>query len=358
MNSIKICYVAELNLPNKSAYSIHVMKMCEAFSKLKYKVKLFIINGKNKSEIETYYNVKTNFYICSIFNSLKILNFYTRIIFSCRILSKKDDKNCIFISRSIIFALLATIFRKKIILELHHEITGLTKIFYKILKNLNLLENLKYIFLNQKLNHIYRIKKRRYLVLDDAVDPDDFKIRENLKFKNTCIYIGSFYEGKGIDQIYRLAQNNPKIFFHIYGEKKFLPFKNNLKNLKIFNHISYNKIPTLLSNYEIAIMPYQKKVKGRGSIYLEKYMSPLKMFDYLAARLVIVATDLKIYKHILKNNYNCKLVKMNDDKNWSKTINDLFKVKKERNYLKKNAVRTALKYTWVKRCKKIINYFF
>ena len=161
MNNFKIYYVAELNLPNKSAYSIHVMKMCEAFSKLKYKVKLFIINGKNKSEIETYYNVKSKFYICSIFNSLKTLNFFTRIIFSYKILSKQEDKNSIFISRSIIFSLLATIYRKKIILELHHEITGLTKIFYRILKNLNLLENLKYIFLNQNLNHLYKIKKRK-----------------------------------------------------------------------------------------------------------------------------------------------------------------------------------------------------
>ena len=47
-------------------------------------------------------------------------------------------------------------------------------------------------------------------------------------------------------------------------------------------------------------MPYQKKVKGRGSIWLNKYMSPLKMFDYLAAKMVIIASDLDVYKHILK----------------------------------------------------------
>ena len=39
----KIYYVAELNLPSKSAYAIHVMKMCEAFSKLKYDVNLFLL---------------------------------------------------------------------------------------------------------------------------------------------------------------------------------------------------------------------------------------------------------------------------------------------------------------------------
>ena len=358
MNNFQVKYIAELNLPNKSAQSIHVMKMCEAFTKLKYKVKLFIINGNNKSKIYKFYNIKNNFDICSIFNSLKLLNFVTRLIFSYKILSKQNDKNSIYISRSIIFALLAAIYRKKIILELHHEITGLTKYIYKSLKYLNLIENLKYILLSQKLNHIYKIKKKKFIVLDDAVNPDEFEIKKKIKYKNTCIYIGSFFEGKGIDQIYRLAKKNPKIFFHVYGERKNLTFKNYAKNLKIYEHISYNKIPSILSNYEIALMPYQKKIKGRGSMNLEKFMSPLKMFDYLAAQLVIIASDLNVYKHILKNNFNCKLVKINDDNSWSKIINGLFKNKKRKNYLKKNAAKTALNYTWEKRSKKIINYFF
>ena len=50
-------------------------------------------------------------------------------------------------------------------------------------------------------------------------------------------------------------------------------------------------------------------------------MSPLKMFDYLAAKMKIIASDLNVYKHILKNNFNCKLIKVNDDKEWSKILN-------------------------------------
>ena len=30
-------------------------------------------------------------------------------------------------------------------------------------------------------------------------------------------------------------------------------------------------------------------------------MSPLKMFDYLAAGKIIIASNLKVYSHILKN---------------------------------------------------------
>ena len=105
-------------------------------------------------------------------------------------------------------------------------------------------------------------------------------------------------------------------------------------------------------------MPYQNKVKGRSSISLEKYMSPLKMFDYLAAGMVIIASSLQVYKHILKNNYNCKLARVNDDIDWSNKINNIIKNKSAKILIKKNAYKTASKYTWENRCKKIIKNFF
>ena len=349
-------YVAELNLPNKSAYSIHVLKMCEAFSKLGFNINLLIINHKNKNQIFKSYNIKNKFQISSILNKSIKLSFVSRIIFSLKILFDNSNKNSIFISRSIVFALIASLFKKKVIIELHHEITGFSKIFYFLLKNLNLINNLNYIFLNKRLNKIYKIDFKKSIILDDAVKIEDFKLKKSIKYKKTCVYIGSFFEGKGVEQILRLALLNKNINFHLYGDKQFLKISQKIKNVKIFNFINYNKIPETLSKYEIALMPYQKRVKGRSSIWLEKYMSPLKMFDYLAARMIIIASNLEVYKHILKNNYNAVLVKVNDDKLWSQKIQKLFKHNGKKNRLINNAYKTAEKYTWEKRCKKIINF--
>ena len=191
-------------------------------------------------------------------------------------------------------------------------------------------------------------------MLDDAINLEDFKFKEKSLIKNTCVYIGSFFEGKGIEQIFRLARQNKNINFHIYGEKKYLNQKIE-KNVKIFDYVNYAKIPKILSYYDVALMPYQNKVKGRSSIWLEKYMSPLKMFDYMAAKKIIIASNLKVYNHILKNNFNCKLVDTNDDDKWSRTINYVFKNTKKFQYLKKNAYETAKKYSWEKRCQKIIS---
>jgi len=353
----KIYYVAELNLPSKSAYSIHVMKMCEAFSKLRYDVNLIVINSKNINQINKIYNINNRFNIFSIFSNTIILNFMLRIIFSIKILFKKLDFNALFISRSIIFSLLACLFKKKIILELHHEITGFSKIIYWLFRNLNLIDNLRFIFLNKNLNRVYKINKKKYLILNDAVNLRDFSHKKKQKFKKTCVYIGSFFEGKGIEQILRLAKKNKKVSFHLYGEKKYLNVLNKNENVKFFNYVNYSKIPNILSKYNVALMPYQNKVKGRGSIYLQKYMSPLKMFDYMAAKMVIIASNLGVYKHILKNNFNCKLVKVNKDDEWSKAIQSSFENTNKNKYLKKNAYKTAQKYTWDKRCKSIVHFF-
>ena len=62
-----IYYISELNIPNKSAYSIHVMKMCEAFTKLGFKTNLFTIKSKNLSKIYKEYNINYKFKIISVF---------------------------------------------------------------------------------------------------------------------------------------------------------------------------------------------------------------------------------------------------------------------------------------------------
>ena len=51
------------------------------------------------------------------------------------------------------------------------------------------------------------------------------------------------------------------------------------------------------------------------------------------------------------------LVNVNEDDKWSKAIRLAFKKNYKNRYLRENAYKTVKKYTWDKRCKKIINFF-
>ena len=359
---ILINYICEVNYPSSSAYGIHVLKMCDALKSKNTKINLIAPHKSIKLQIlKKNYKIKNRINFISIFKKKSNINFFIKILFSLKILKNKQvnlDKNSFFISRSVLFALVASIFNKKIILELHHELSGMTKFVYYFLKKSNLLKNLRYIFIHKNLIKIFTPPKNKFICLDDAVNISDFKLNVNIKkFKKTCVYVGSFHKGKGVELIFKIAQKLKNINFHLYGDKKFLDKNIIPKNIKIFNYINYKDIPKTLLRYDIALMPYGNWVSGRlKKINLVKSMSPLKMFDYLASSNIIIASDLNVYKHILKHQYNSILVNNSRINEWITWIEKIIKSKKGFAYIKRNALKTAKNHTWIKRSKNIIEF--
>ena len=102
-------------------------------------------------------------------------------------------------------------------------------------------------------------------------------------------------------------------------------------------------------------MPYEKKIgvsiKG---LDVSQYISPLKLFDYLASGSVIVASKKKVYAHILKNKMNSFLIDNYDVNTWCKIISKVISNKLDVKRIRKNATMTARKYTWLKRADEIL----
>ena len=104
-------------------------------------------------------------------------------------------------------------------------------------------------------------------------------------------------------------------------------------------------------------MPYGNWVSGKlKKINLVQSMSPLKMFDYLASSNVILASDLKVYRHILEHKFNSILINNSKVNEWVKWIDKIFKSKKKFLHIKKNAKKTAANHTWIKRSQNIIEF--
>ena len=100
-------------------------------------------------------------------------------------------------------------------------------------------------------------------------------------------------------------------------------------------------------------MPYNKVSFGRSkNVNLSKYMSPLKLFDYLACERVIIASKLNVYNHILKNNYNSILINKLKISDWKKKIEFVLKNYIKYSNLRNNSLLTSRKFTWKKRVKK------
>ena len=150
------------------------------------------------------------------------------------------------------------------------------------------------------------------------------------------------------------------INFYLYGNDKFLSStqkKNLPKNIFLRGHIFYRKIPQILSEHKVCLMPYSKKVFiDAGKINNENYISPLKLFDYLSSGKILIASNLPTYSHILKNKKNCFLARPDEVENWVKTINYAFKNYNNLGHIRKSAKKTAEFYNWNKRAQNIITF--
>ena len=280
------------------------MKMCDELAKRGINTNLYILNKKKKLNLYDYYNCKKKFKI----NNFKIKknNFLGRIFFSYKLVKLiLPKKNSLIISRSIISAIVLNFFKNNVILELHHELTGFTKYFFLFCKNFPSFKNLKFIFITKNLSKHYNLKKNKSIILDDGVDIENYNLKKNNKtFKNICAYTGSFAKGKGIENIISISKYNKNIFFHLYGDFANSNYSKNsfkrFKNIKYKGYIKYKNIPKILSKYNILLLPYSDKVFVRSkSIETSNYMSPLKLFDYMASKNIIVASKMNVYKHIL-----------------------------------------------------------
>jgi glycosyltransferase involved in cell wall biosynthesis len=362
----KLSYIAEINLCSKSAYKHQVLKMCDAFSELGFNVTLYIISKSDIkfNEIKKKHLLKNNFKIIALFKKKRELNFFFRVIFFIKLLIEYKGKNTIIYSRSVLSSLLYSIICKKNYLEIHQANSGFTAFLFKIFKK-KILRYINFILISKNLNNILLLPNNKFLVAEDGVDIRDFNLinkNTNSEIKNSCVYTGSLHKGKGFEFIIRLAKKNKKINFFVYGdintaEKKLLKDIKRIRNLNIMGHVNYCKIPNILDNHPVILMPYEKEVFGNHkTANLADFMSPLKMFDYLASKKIIISSKNQNIEKILKNNYNgiiCSKLSLDD---WSKKIIYLMDNMNLKKTLGKNAFITAKKFTWKVRVNKILKF--
>ena len=356
---MKIIYIAETSLTNKSAHSHHVIKMCDAFVQLQNNLTLLLPKVQKNfffKKLRNKYllNGEKDFIIKSILDH-KLRNFIFRIIFSLKVIRYiKKIKPDLILTRSIVSSFFLSLFKINHFLEIHSEMTSITKFLMLNLNFINSKYIIKIILISKALNNIYKIKKNRVLILHDGVDIKNFLFKKpNIKIKNAT-YVGSFYKGRGIDLITNLANKFTKINFHLYGQEKNHK-KLRLKNIKIFNHIDYQKVPKILSKADLLLMPYENKVFIRHkSINTADYCSPLKMFDYLASGRIILSSKLAGICEVLKHNNNAIVINKYDPQTWIDEINNLLNNKYNLKKIRINSIKTAKKYQWKMRAEKIL----
>lgn len=362
-----ISYIVDATFPNNSAYSIHIMKMCEAFSLNGANVTLYINKtSENKNKLFQYYGIKNKFDIEYI-HKPSVFGFFNRMIYSIKSIIK--SKHNVIYTRDPIVLILSLLLGKKSIFEAHGFIEFFSRKLDSLFTKFGIFNNskiLKVICISDALKKAYIqryiINQNKVIVLHDGVNLDNFTEKKELftSAKPQVAYMGSLYQGKGIEIIIDIAKKMKEIDFNIYGGEdwQIIGFKNQLKELNITNiifngHVENSKIPQIQSSYDILLMPYKNKVLGRGTEDISRWMSPMKMFEYMASGKVIISSSLSVIQEVL-NDDNAYLVNPDNIDEWVNTISHIMKNKQEAILKTKQALKDVQNYTWQNRANKIM----
>jgi glycosyltransferase involved in cell wall biosynthesis len=362
---MKIIYIANSPMPSRSANSIHVMKMCQSLAKNGSEVLLLIpVNLKNifsKTDIFNFYEIRQEFKIKRILTlpGRGMILFY--LLASVYSIFKRVD---FIYTRQIEAAVLASIDHIKFILEMHSDlIDGLDKFLFKrILKSKYFL---KLVLISNNLKakfDKYEFDYKKIKILPDAVDINVFNSKEHINNKRIRVgYGGHLFKGRGIEIIEALASSMSDLDFYIWGgtEELINYWKDrtkNIENIYFKGFVRSNSLAEGLANCNILLMPYQKEVAVFGNKgNTVQWMSPMKMFEYMATGRPIVASDLSALREILRNDYNAILVSCDNIEEWEFAIKRLVDNPELAKIIGDNARRDVVKkYTWDIRAKEVL----
>jgi glycosyltransferase involved in cell wall biosynthesis len=208
------------------------------------------------------------------------------------------------------------------------------------------------------------------VVCPDGVDVERYRglddvgtAQERLGLRPSGIvlgYAGHFYRGRGIQLIFQLARHFHEDTFLLIGgndgDRRLLEQEaqaQGLENVKFLGFIPNANLPRYLAACDVLLMPYQRRVARHGGGDTSSWMSPLKMFEYMAVGRVIVSSDLPVLREVI-NDQNAILCHPEDIRAWFEAIHRVKGQKPWADKLARQAFDDALKYSWKNRAESIL----
>lgn len=368
---MNIIYISNSKIPSTTANSVHVMKMSEALVCAGYSVTLFAPDYNSDTEISVpdvfdYYAVNG----CFDINKMYPVHHKGWTLCYGYFASRRAKKKLpdIVYTRSVPAAFFSCVKGMNVILECHAPLTKFNEILFKIL--VRKIEFNKLVVITDALKIYY---ENRYPILSNKIivapDGADRVSEKDLASKNRNFgsrlqvgYSGHLYQGKGMELIYKLALQASWADFNILGgtlsDINYWAEKcKDIENIKFHGHVAHSAVRSYLVEYDVLLLPNQKKVLGRTSRNKDigQWTSPLKAFEYMALRKPIIASDLDVLKEVFEDEFNALLCNPVDINEW---VIALKRIRSDRDLCDKisnNAFQVFNdKYTWRSRVDRIL----
>lgn len=366
----KLVYIADIRLPTEKAHGIQIMEMCSAFADLGLAVTLYV--PKRHTPITTdpfeYYEVKRNFTIHRLF-CIDLTNFGSigftvqRLSFTKMALLKSlFQKNTIFYTRDSLIAFGLTFFGKEVVWEGHQgEINIVVRVLLRC--------HTKMVVISHALKNLYvslGAVPENILVSSDAVDIHKFSLqvtKEEARKKlnlpldtKIVLYTGHLYSWKGAHTLAEAAKDFPQdtVALFVGGtEKDIQNFKHEYggyQSIMILGNKPHQEIPLYLQSADVAVIPNSSKED-----ISRLYTSPMKLFEYMASGIPIVASNLPSLKEVLIGE-NAVFAEADNPTSFKKEIVDLLADESKMARMRQKSLEESKKYSWENRANNILDF--
>ena len=375
---MKIAYLSQSTVPSKEANNIHVMKMCNAFSEHGCKVSLLVPefhdDDKIKADPFEFYGVKPTF---DLLKMCKMPLLHCSISYALQCIKRLFVLNPdLVFSRSLVGSVVAVYAGFPVIFEFHQPVSdyGVTKawLFKWLISSKNFLG---LVVVTKSLKEWYQkhfqLSENSIFVAPDGADIMssfdnslvDLVLPEVFGSKWHVGYIGGLYPGKGMEIIIPLAKRCPDVNFHIVGgrESDITCWKLKtgiLKNVFFHGFYPHARVIQFMKKMDVLLVPNLRSVRcNDGNTDIGKWTSPLKLFEYMAAKKPILASDIEVLREVLVHEKNSVLCDPDDNEAWQAGLRRLLSDQELADRLTSKAFADLTeKYTWSKRAETLLDF--
>jgi glycosyltransferase involved in cell wall biosynthesis len=351
---MRIDYISPSTLPSRSANSVHVVRMCEALCELGHELRLFAKRSSPevsslREQVERHYGVRlAGCTIRSYFGQTEraavfMIALQAVAAFLGDLLrARRPD---IIISRNLYAAAAYRILApSRLVFETHQLEFGFRKALQRwVMESSHVRVVVISEALRRFLDEHHATSFLRVMVLPDGAPahierPDEATLAqrrqallgaEGAQFAFRAGYFGHLYRGRGIEVIEGLAALHGDVAFFVYGgndeDVEALRSRNLPPNLFVKGFVAPGRVMDLMQVMNVLLMPYQRQVLIDQDIRKDtsRWMSPLKMFEYMATGVPLIGSRLPALQEVLRDGENCLLAEPEDVAEWSRCLRRL-----------------------------------
>ncbi len=196
---------------------------------------------------------------------------------------------------------------------------------------------------------------------DPAIPADSARAALKLQPGRWVAYVGGLYRGRGIETLLAAAAGLPMNVLVVGGrdEAEVAEWRERARQAGVVNarfegYQPPARVPLYLFAADVLAMPYGARTLTPSGEDTTAWMSPLKLYEYMAAGRPIVATDLPALRRVLTHGHNALLVPPDDSAALRAALEHLAAQPALAGHLAANARADAAQHTWLRRAEKIL----